>query len=202
MRILAVDTTGESLSVALRAGPKTFGQTRKFTKPHDETLLPAIDRLLKKAGLKLADLDAIAAASGPGRFTGIRIGMAYASVAAARLKIPALAVSRFEAAAFRAASGKFCAVIEGFRDEKYYQLFDRKGGALLASDKPQWIGGHAWLEVRKSLEKTGTAILEADPRAEDLLGPAAFYLSRAKRSLPSFEPLYLKPAGYMLGKKK
>src|SRR5206468_7496740 len=64
MNILAVDTTGESLSVALRAGAKTHSVHKLFAKPHDETLLPQVTRLLEKAGLAARDLDAIAAANG------------------------------------------------------------------------------------------------------------------------------------------
>ncbi|MEQ1920329.1 MAG: tRNA (adenosine(37)-N6)-threonylcarbamoyltransferase complex dimerization subunit type 1 TsaB [Elusimicrobiota bacterium] len=80
MKILAVDATGEVLSVALGAH-----ELKRAAKKHDEALLPLIERLLKKAKLKWSDLDAIAAASGPGRFTGIRIGMSFAAAAASRL---------------------------------------------------------------------------------------------------------------------
>lgn len=194
MNILSVDTTSEVLSVALRADSEVFAAARRFKAPHDETLLPAVGRLLKKAGLALGDLDAVAAASGPGRFTGIRIGMAYASVAAARLKVPAVAVSRFSAAAFHAPAGKVCAVLEGFRGEKYYQLFEGRAPV----EPPRWIGGEAWAAARRGFEKAGIAILEGEPGAQDLLAPALSLLAGKKSALPPFEPLYLKPAGYML----
>jgi tRNA threonylcarbamoyladenosine biosynthesis protein TsaB len=176
MNILAVDTTGESLSVALQAGRRVYSVHRVFARPHDETLLPAVDRLLRRAKIGLDDLDAVAAASGPGRFTGIRIGMAYAAIAARCAGKPALAVSRFEALAFGRAEKRFCVVIPGFRGEKYHQVFP--GG------KPLW----------SAALPAGLPLVEGDPGAARLLGPAAAWLARKRR--PRFEPLYLKPAGY------
>lgn len=181
MNILAVDTTGEAFSAAVSAGERVFSVHKVFAKPHDETLLPAVDKLLQRAGLRAERLDAIAAASGPGRFTGIRIGMTYAAVAASFLGKPALAITRFEALAFGRAEKRLCAVIEGFRGEKYYQLF--KNGR--AYGPPAWV---------KALPPLDEPIVAGDPTAAQLLGPAARWLSRKRR--PAFAPLYLKPAGY------
>lgn len=206
VNILAVDTTSEFLSLALRVGGKISALRRRAGRPHDETLLPGVDRLLSRAAVELDELHAIAAASGPGRFTGIRIGMAYASVAAAQLKIPALAVSRLEALAFKTPGPRVCAAIPGLREEKYYQLFRRPGGEpsrpaspraagpLRPAGGPVWIDAAGWDEARAELEGSGAAIILEEPGAADLLGPAARLL-RLKR-LPRFEPLYLKPAGY------
>lgn len=190
MNILAVDTTGESLSLAVLAGKKTLLLHRRFKAPHDETLLPQIDRLIIRAGLKLKELDAIAVASGPGRFTGIRIGMSYAAVAASVLKIPAIAVSRLEAAAARAPGKLVCAIIPGWREEKFYQVFRgaRPQGA------PVWADPQAWHAVEAELRADNAEVVECDPTAGDFLAPAARYLGLKVR--PKFEPLYLKPASY------
>ena len=183
MNLLAVDTTGEALSVAVRAGERLYAFKKVLPKPHDETLIPAVDKLLAKAKLTLQDLDAIAAASGPGRFTGIRIGMAYAVVAARCVGKPALAVTRFEALAFGRPEPRLCAVLEGFRGEKYYQLF-KKGRP---EAPPVWV---------REMPEVDAPIVTGDPGAEGLLGPSARQLALKRR--PPFEPLYLKPAGYEL----
>ncbi|MBI3554293.1 MAG: tRNA (adenosine(37)-N6)-threonylcarbamoyltransferase complex dimerization subunit type 1 TsaB [Elusimicrobia bacterium] len=190
MNLLAVDTTGEPLSLAVRAGEKVYAFHRTLKAPHDETLLPQIDRLLKRADLELRDLDAIAAASGPGRFTGIRIGMAYAAVAAGALKIPALAVSRLEAAAGKIEGKLICAVVPGWREEKFYQVF--RGASSVGP--AVWADPKLWHERENDLRKRHAVIAECDPTAEDLLAPAARHLARKRR--PVFAPLYLKPAGY------
>jgi tRNA threonylcarbamoyl adenosine modification protein YeaZ len=193
MNLLAVDTTGEPLSLSLRRGEKVFALHRKFKRPHDEVLLPQIDRLLERAGLTLKDLDAIAVASGPGRFTGIRVGMAYAAVAAAALKIPAIAVSRLEGAAYRGAGKLICAVVPGWREERFYQLF-RGGKSMKAAAPPVWADPKVWHDVQADLIRQEAVISECDPQAKDLLTPAARYFALKKK--PRFEPLYLKPASY------
>lgn len=187
MNILAVDTTGEALSVALRAGEKTLSVHKVFAKPHDETILPTVTRLLAKAGLAARDLDAIAAANGPGRFTGIRVAMAYATVAAQCIGKPALALTRFSALAFGRPEPRFAVVLPGYRGEKFYQVYEdgRPSGA------PQWV---------KELPALGVPLVEGDPTAAQLLGPAAAVLASGR--LPKFEPLYLKPAGYESAKSR
>jgi len=194
VNILAVDTTGEALSVALRAGEKLLALERRLKAPHDETLLPAVDRLLGRAGIALEDLDAIAAASGPGRFTGIRIGMAFAAVASSRMRIPALAVSLLEAIAFQVPEGPVCAVVEGYRDERFYQVFGRGRQGPRPQGPPAWVAAQDWPGARAGLEGRGLLVAERKTGAADLLEPAARHLSRGR--LPRFEPLYLKPAGY------
>lgn len=196
MNILAVDTAGESLSVALRAGEKVYAHHKTLPRPHDETMLKAAARLLAKAGLKAYDLDAVAAASGPGRFTGIRVGMAYAAVLAGQLKKPALALSRFHAVAAGRPEPKLAAVVVGWREERFYQLF-RKGRV---SGSPVWVAAADWPAVRAALESGGETVAEDPPTAAGLLPEAARLLKARRR--PPFEPLYLKPASYERNKRK
>lgn len=168
--VLAVDTAAEAMSVALKAGGKVYAYHKRLVKPHDETIMAAVDGLLKKAKISLKDLDAVVAASGPGRFTGIRVGMAYAAVLAGRLGVPALAVSRLEGLA-AGKPGKCTAVIEGWRGEKFTQDFiDGK-----PVSPPRWV--------------SDCKLESQEPRAAQLLDV------RVDAGRP-FEPLYLKPASY------
>jgi len=185
MKILAVDSTGETLSVAL--GSVVL---KKKAKKADEALLPLIERLLKKAGLGWKDLDAIAAASGPGRFTGIRVGMSFAAAAGFQLKIPALAISRLAAAAGRSKAKNVLAALPGWKDEVYSQTY--RGGA--AWDAAAWTAPSAWPAYRDAAEKRGLSVVYGETTAADLL-PVARACLVAKK-LPPFKPFYLKPAGY------
>lgn len=193
--LLALDTTGSALSLAVQAGDKRYVIQRALgERAQDEVLIPGVDRLLARAGLKLSDLDAIAAASGPGRFTGIRIGMAYAVVAAHELHVPALAVSLFEAIAAKSSGDFICAVVPGVRDEKYYRLYRKRSGLLKAVGEPVWAAASDWPKIRGELEKQGAVLKETPTTAADLLEPALRLL--VKKARPKFEPLYLKPAAY------
>lgn len=198
--LLAVDTSGDVLSLALEHHGRVWSFSRKLAGSHDETLIPQVKNLLRKARAELKDLGGIAVANGPGRFTGLRVGMAFAAVAAKKLGIKAVAVTRLEALAFRCDGGDLliCAALSGWRGEMYHQNFRRRGVRWTAEGEPQWTPAALWPGARRRLEKGKTMVIEGEVRARDLLGPATAFLSQGK--LPPFEPLYLKPAGYMLKK--
>lgn len=216
MNLFAIDTTGNELSLALQTDTRVLSFARELAAPNDETLLPQSQRILKKAGQTWKDLDAIVVASGPGRFTGIRIGMSFAAVLARRLGIPALAVSRFEALASKTPGQLVCAVLPGWRDEMFYQLFRRGArgigssaggggtGSLAAGASgetrpaapPVWASAAQWAQARTEMAARGAILAEAAVRAPDLLSCAERLLRRQRR--PRFEPLYLKPASYEL----
>jgi tRNA threonylcarbamoyladenosine biosynthesis protein TsaB len=193
VNVLAVDATGDALSVALEARGKVW-RARRATKAQDEALLPAVESLLARARLKWADLDAVAAAAGPGRFTGIRIGLSFAAAAGFQLKIPALALSRLEAAAELAGADRVLAALPGWKGEVYHQEFRRTRAGLAAAGPAAWTAPEAWPAARAASEARGELVALADVGAEHLLPVARRRL--AAKKIPPFEPLYLKPAGY------
>ena len=79
MYILALESTGPHASVALT---DENGNIEEIVNPgrlnHLETMIPMVDQLIKKCGLQLSDVTAVAASRGPGSFTGIRIGVTTA----------------------------------------------------------------------------------------------------------------------------
>lgn len=186
MNILCVDATTDALSVAVEKDGRVYSVSRRGGfNTHDDALWPAVDAVLKKARLRLEQLDAVAAASGPGRFTGIRIGLSFAASLGFALRVPALALSRLEAEADRQAGADVLAALPGWKGEVYHQRFKRgKDGALKAVGKAEWTAPEAWKSERR-LTETGAA---------DLLPGARRALKSKKR--PPFEPFYLKPAGY------
>lgn len=79
MKILALDTTGLVASVALVDDDKTIAEfTTNYKKTHSQTIMPMIEQLKNMVELDLSTIDYIACASGPGSFTGLRIGAATA----------------------------------------------------------------------------------------------------------------------------
>ncbi|MBI5623470.1 MAG: tRNA (adenosine(37)-N6)-threonylcarbamoyltransferase complex dimerization subunit type 1 TsaB [Elusimicrobia bacterium] len=199
-RVLAVDTTEDMLSAALRAGGKDYAASVEAGRGHDSMLFTVVERLLKKARLAMEDLTALASASGPGRFTGIRIGMTFCAVAGSRLSVPVIAVSRLSALAFREAGAcrqagaeRVCAVIPGWKEERYHQLFSC-AGALRPLAPPSWSKPEDWALAWPAIKEGGAAVVEAVPGAREVLAYGLELLSRKR--LPAYEPLYLKPAGY------
>ena len=77
MKILAVDTSGMTASVAIAEDEKTIAQfSMNHKRTHSEKLLPMIDHVLKTALWDIKDIDLYVVAKGPGSFTGLRIGVA------------------------------------------------------------------------------------------------------------------------------
>ena len=87
--ILAVDTAGDGVSLALGDGTKVWASRRKV-KAADEALWPALEALLKKAKKRLTDLEGVACVTGPGRFTAVRIGVTFADTLARARGIPGI----------------------------------------------------------------------------------------------------------------
>jgi len=93
LTLLAIETAGSACSAAVARGGLVLAAERlRLRHGHAEVLFPMIERVMQEAGLAPAQLDAVAAAIGPGGFTGIRVGLAAAHGIAlavgARLRTP------------------------------------------------------------------------------------------------------------------
>ncbi|MGH7680709.1 MAG: tRNA (adenosine(37)-N6)-threonylcarbamoyltransferase complex dimerization subunit type 1 TsaB, partial [Candidatus Eiseniibacteriota bacterium] len=108
--ILAIDTAGPEGSVALAAGSRPVASVSLPPSGHSEALAEAAASLLRDAGLAFRDLAALAVAEGPGSFTGLRIGLAWAKGVAWGAGVPLVLVPSHEALAFaHAAPGRLVA---------------------------------------------------------------------------------------------
>ncbi|MDF1524828.1 MAG: tRNA (adenosine(37)-N6)-threonylcarbamoyltransferase complex dimerization subunit type 1 TsaB [bacterium] len=101
MIILAADTSTSQGSVALRE-PKgaVLREDLDSTRPHSETLLPGVERVLFRAGFTRKDVQAIAVGIGPGAFTGLRVGLATFKAWAAASGLPLIPVVSMDAVAW------------------------------------------------------------------------------------------------------
>jgi tRNA threonylcarbamoyladenosine biosynthesis protein TsaB len=128
MQILAIDTASPRPAVSLLANGALFEETLPSDRRSSEALLPAIARVLAAARSRLADCTRIAVCSGPGSFTGIRIGLATAWGLSRASGVPVEAVSTLEcmAEAFsgeRRGSERVAAVLDAGRGELVIERF-------------------------------------------------------------------------------
>lgn len=127
--LLAIDTCGPSGSVAMGRIPgrdlEILGQIELVGRTYSATIVSAVAELLKSAGVTLDDLDAIVVVSGPGSFTGVRVGVSAVKGLAEGRNIPVVALSRLEVLSRK--SGVPSAALDAHRGEIYLRL--QKSGA-------------------------------------------------------------------------
>ncbi|MFG2828710.1 tRNA (adenosine(37)-N6)-threonylcarbamoyltransferase complex dimerization subunit type 1 TsaB [Streptomyces sp. NPDC048434] len=89
MLLLALDTATPAVTVALHDGTRVLAESRQVdARRHGELLLPAVDRVLAEAGLKLDAVSDIVVGVGPGPYTGLRVGLVTAATFGAALGVP------------------------------------------------------------------------------------------------------------------
>src|SRR5699024_7924631 len=94
MRVLAIDTSNQTMSVAVKEGEFVVGElTTHIKRNHSERLMPAIENLMNEVGWTPSSLDRIAVAQGPGSYTGLRIGVTVAKTLAWTLQKELVGVS-------------------------------------------------------------------------------------------------------------
>jgi tRNA threonylcarbamoyladenosine biosynthesis protein TsaB len=98
--LLHIETATDVCSVALSSGGKVIAEQSSSEKlSHASELMPLINRLLDNIGIQPSDLDAVSVSSGPGSYTGLRIGVSTAKGIAYALNIPLIAVGSLQSAA-------------------------------------------------------------------------------------------------------
>jgi tRNA threonylcarbamoyladenosine biosynthesis protein TsaB len=99
MNILAFDTSGAMLDIALGVRGKLYSRYRQIGLQHSEHIMPAVMELCTEASITIKQLELLVVARGPGSFTGLRIGMAAAKGLAFGLQIPLVSVPTLDALA-------------------------------------------------------------------------------------------------------
>ena len=210
--ILAFDCAGAACSTVLwRDGETLARRTRAQRHGQAEVLLPMIGETLQEAGMGYGDLAAIATTTGPGSFTGLRVGLAAARGLRLATGIKTVGVSTLEAAAHAVTEDErrgraVLAAIDSRRDEIFVQAFD---GDLKPLGAPAVLtpGAAAAAAPRGALVLTGDAAqpllaalggrnakLARGAGAIDAAVVAALAAARlGDKDLPPLRPLYLRP---------
>ncbi|MCR4641140.1 MAG: tRNA (adenosine(37)-N6)-threonylcarbamoyltransferase complex dimerization subunit type 1 TsaB [Lachnospiraceae bacterium] len=133
MKLIALDSSGAVASVALFTEGKLLGEySIDHKSTHSQTLLPMLNELCRRTDFVLAESDAVAVASGPGSFTGLRIGGAAAKGIAMALNIPVLPVPTLEGLCYRAMEwpGLICPMMDARRQQIYSGIYRFEEGEL------------------------------------------------------------------------
>jgi len=133
MTILAIDTSGLAASVSVAQNNKLLGEffiDLKLT--HSQTLMPMMDTLLKSVELTLTNIDYIAVTSGPGSFTGLRIGASAAQGLAIALNKDIVPVPTLDALAYNILNynALIVPIMDAKRDQVYSAVYTYEGDKL------------------------------------------------------------------------
>lgn len=140
---MAIDTTHEFGSLSLVRGTETLDEVLLHAPTgFAHVLYPQLSRLLERHGIALGSVDCFAAASGPGSFTGVRVGLACVKGLAEAMGKPAAGVSNLQALATFAYGGLRAAVIDARRGDIYGGVYDwrlRPVAPEVVAKFPVWL---------------------------------------------------------------
>ena len=213
MITLGIDTSAAEGGVALCRDDETLTELMmESSLQHAEELLPLINEALSRCGMEIFDVKLVSVNSGPGSFTGLRIGLATAKGICQAAKIPLVGIDGWRMFRERAASdanARVCVVIKNRRDMYYVQWFVggsrlHKAGVFLgdqvvekirAEKRPLSVIGSGVSSLRERLAECRLAECASDeltqqsPATIARLGARSF----SQDQLYDLEPVYVEP---------
>ncbi|MEU8468402.1 tRNA (adenosine(37)-N6)-threonylcarbamoyltransferase complex dimerization subunit type 1 TsaB [Streptomyces sp. NPDC029006] len=202
MLLLALDTATPAVTVALHDGTDVIASSSQVdARRHGELLLPAVDRVLTRAGLKLEAVTGIVVGTGPGPYTGLRVGLMTADTFGLALGVPVYGVCTLDGLAHAAgiATGPFVVATDARRKEVYWATYADPRTRLTgpAVDRPADIAGQV-----AGLPAAGAGALlypdtfpdahEPEHASAASLASLAAKKLAAGEELPAPRPLYLR----------
>lgn len=219
IRILALDSTAEVSSVCVCEGEKLVCEITVNTgNTHSQTLLPAVEQTLKMAEMTVNDIDVFACSTGPGSFTGVRIGVATIKGIAYGKGKPCVSVSTLEALAYNLIGneGILCPVMNARRSQVYNALFKCEDGNLkrLCDDRalaiseldeelagkaePIYLSGDGYEITEKGFKKTKISYVPERQKYQSAYSVAQIALKRYEAGEyvddAALVPIYLRPS--------
>lgn len=203
MIVLAVDSALSAVQAAVvRDGEVLAAVSEPMERGHQERLAPLVAETMAAAGVAFSDVDRLAVTVGPGSFTGLRVGIAFAKGLSIALDRPCLGVGTLEALAAACPPGFVVAAIDGRRGQIYLQAFS-DGVPVMAPDSLEapeaaarlaelHAGGDAWLTGPGSALLAGVIPARPVPRDYPDIGALALLAARAPAPTAPPRPLYLR----------
>ena len=178
MRVLALDTATEIGAIALVEEDTLLAQTQlRVEKTHSQNLWRTIRFLLAETGWGLEQIDLWAVSSGPGSFTGVRIGLATVKGLAWVTQKPVVGVSTLEVLAWSVTPTPYliCPILDARRQEVYFAFYrSTPAGSVLRVREPGHLAPLALLpEIQEPTVFLGNGLRRYQEILKDHLGPRA-----------------------------
>lgn len=200
MLVLAFDTATPAVTAAVHDGDRVLAErTTVDARRHGELLVPTIEAVLDAAGVALREVTAIVSGSGPGPYTGLRVGLMTAQALSSTTQAPAYGVCTLDVIAHATeVAGPFLVATDARRREVFWARYDETGARSTgpAVDRPDALptglpvagaGGRMYAEIIGPERVTGPEF----PSGGALAALAAGRLA-AGAALDSPRPIYLR----------
>jgi len=125
LKIIALDTSTEYCSAALWIDGVVRQRLEHAGQRHSQMLLPMVDGLLNESGLSMSGVDVVAAAVGPGSFTGLRIATAVGQGLAFGADVPVIPVGTLDTLAGGCQADRVATALDARMGELYFAAFRR-----------------------------------------------------------------------------
>ena len=205
MIVLGIDTALSACSAAVIDGEAVLAHASEpMTRGHQERLAPMVAEVMAAAGVGFDRLDRVCVTVGPGAFTGLRVGLAFAKGLGLALDIPCIGVTSLEALAATAGAGMtapgepVAAVIDAKRDQIYLQTFrdgaaESAPAALSLDEALQRLAGRLWTLTGSGAPLLAPSLPGAEVTATDTPDPVEVArLGAAVAEPAAARPLYLR----------
>ncbi len=192
MIILGIDTSTMAGSVAIISEDRLLAELTVNTKTtHAERLLSTIDLVVKSASLTIRDLDGIAVSSGPGSFTGLRIGVTTAKGIAYSIHKPIAAIPSLDALASQFLYSKLliCPILDAKKHELYTAFYrNTREEVHRLSEYSAIAPQHLFQAIKEPTLFLGDGVIPYRKQIEAALGEHAFFA----------DPAHLLPRGSLI----
>ena len=178
MKVLAIETSTMLGGVAIADEKGLIAETRLNVKStHSERLMATIDEQLRQSGMALGDIDVFAVASGPGSFTGLRIGLSTAKGLCYATDKPLVMVPTLDAFArnFPFSKHPVCVMLDARRGEVYAAVFRWDRGFIKLLDEVSVAPEDLFRDVDSPVVLAGEGALVYRERLLGMLGERAMF---------------------------
>ena len=187
MKILAVECSATPASVAILEDDKLIASAYTNVKlTHSQTLMPMIESTLSSSKTDINEIDGFAISSGPGSFTGIRIGISAVKGLATVKKTPCVAVSTLFAMAqnYSDTDCIICAVMDARCNQLYNAIFDIENGEITRLCKDRALMCDELLEEIKNISQSSDKCVIIVGDGADIFYNAARDIKNVKKAHP------------------
>ncbi len=189
MKILSIDTSTATCVVGLVDGNDVMAErVDQSGRTHARHIMAMLDDTLKQAGMSLEDIDGFGVITGPGTFTGLRIGISTIQGMAYALSKPAAGITSLDALAAQAETElqHICPMVDARRQEVYYGLYELQDHGIKQT-KPHQVASPASLldQIQVPCYFLGTGARMYQQLIADALGTRATFAEAGRDRINS-----------------